>query len=355
MTTMTAPKLSNTYAPEGTPAHALVRGITSGYCYSCGHLYRHIGDTVHTLPGTCEACGGTTAPMRTVCDPCRDRFAAAAEAARLERLAGTKAPAPVGVDAFDDDDEPRGRKPARELTDEERAAKAEAQRRQAEAVAYVASYRGTWGLPLDIRANPKWGTKYLKLTGGQVEALLRGKARDEQRAAEQAVAPRHPRYDEAVRFAIEQVNGGALDGRPVGFLDSIVLQLQNGRTLSDRQVEAVLRFATPRTPAGAPAAAVTEGWYDLDGTVYKVQRAVNGSGNLYAKVLVIEGTSGTWQYEPGAMRKLAGATRLTVEAAAAYGKLYGVCMACGRTLTDEVSIEQGIGPVCSKRVRELEA
>lgn len=36
-------------------------------------------------------------------------------------------------------------------------------------------------------------------------------------------------------------------------------------------------------------------------------------------------------------------------AAAAYGKLSGICGCCGRDLTDPVSIEQGIGPVCRER------
>ncbi len=35
-----------------------------------------------------------------------------------------------------------------------------------------------------------------------------------------------------------------------------------------------------------------------------------------------------------------------VEAAKAYGRRSGVCSCCGRELTDPVSVEQGIGPVC---------
>lgn len=37
------------------------------------------------------------------------------------------------------------------------------------------------------------------------------------------------------------------------------------------------------------------------------------------------------------------------EAAIAYGKRFGVCSVCGRTLTDPVSVEAGIGPVCKDR------
>ena len=36
-------------------------------------------------------------------------------------------------------------------------------------------------------------------------------------------------------------------------------------------------------------------------------------------------------------------------AAVAYGKRYGACSCCGRTLTDPVSVERGIGPICAER------
>jgi len=40
---------------------------------------------------------------------------------------------------------------------------------------------------------------------------------------------------------------------------------------------------------------------------------------------------------------------MTVDEAARYGRLYGRCMVCGRTLTDEGSIERGIGPICASK------
>lgn len=89
-----------------------------------------------------------------------------------------------------------------------------------------------------------------------------------------------------------------------------------------------------------------------DGTIYKVQVAVHGSGRLYAKRLEIthdsDGTAhGTFQYAAGAIHTLRADQRLTTEQAAAYGRLYGVCVACGATLTDEKSIERGLGPKCA--------
>lgn len=171
-----------------------------------------------------------------------------------------------------------------------------AKARHAEALAYVRDYTGRWGLPLDIRARDSWGTKYLRLSPAQVEALLKGKARDEAWAAE--------------------------------------------------------RVAKAPTIA-APRVEVTEGWYVLADVVYKVQRNLSGTG-LYAKRLDLSGSAlsgrGTWEYVPGAIRLLAEARPLTVEEAAAFGKLYGFCVVCGRRLTDEVSIEAGIGPVCKGRL-----
>ena len=38
-----------------------------------------------------------------------------------------------------------------------------------------------------------------------------------------------------------------------------------------------------------------------------------------------------------------------LNAAIAYGKKYGKCSVCARTLTDEDSINRGIGPVCAER------
>jgi hypothetical protein len=48
--------------------------------------------------------------------------------------------------------------------------------------------------------------------------------------------------------------------------------------------------------------------------------------------------------------KLTSADRMTLEDAKEFGALYGTCCVCGRLLTNEVSIEAGIGPVCGKRV-----
>jgi hypothetical protein len=162
----------------------------------------------------------------------------------------------------------------------------------AEAITYIANYTGNWGFILDLRADRRFGSKYFRLSDRQVEVVLASKAREAAWAQE-------------------------------------------------RQQKAVAAVASP---------VVKDGMYRKDGTIFKVQRAVNGSGNLYAKELVIDGPGdGRFEYAPGAIRRLSASDAMTVEEAAEFGRLYGVCCVCGRTLTDEQSIAAGIGPVCSGR------
>lgn len=93
-----------------------------------------------------------------------------------------------------------------------------------------------------------------------------------------------------------------------------------------------------------------DGMYRMDGEIYKVQHAVHGSGRQYAKQLVGEGSDWSFEYAAGAIRKLRPEHRMTLEEAKEFGALYGTCCVCGRTLTRESSIAEGIGPVCSGKV-----
>lgn len=101
------------------------------------------------------------------------------------------------------------------------------------------------------------------------------------------------------------------------------------------------------------ADSLEDGFYFHNEIVYKVIVAVHGSGKKYAKKLDI---SGDWQYAAGAIKMLRPEFKMTLEDALKFAKtisknvdsrLYGRCFVCGRTLTDEVSIGEGIGPVCA--------
>ena len=118
-----------------------------------------------------------------------------------------------------------------------------------------------------------------------------------------------------------------------------------------RSAVAAIRAETATLPAPArPSAQVAEGIYvnPATGAVAKVQIAVHGSGRPYAKLLDMDAQS--FSYLPGGLKIVARDYRpMTLDEAKAFGKLYGVCCRCGRTLTDEFSIAQGIGPVCASR------
>lgn len=105
---------------------------------------------------------------------------------------------------------------------------------------------------------------------------------------------------------------------------------------------------SPRKSGGSFERVTKEGVYQTaDGEIYRVQTS-RQSGNLYAKRLDI--FDGGFIYEQGAIRKLRPSDRLGVEQAKALGVQYGFCVVCGLLLTDPKSVEQGIGPICIKRV-----
>lgn len=89
-----------------------------------------------------------------------------------------------------------------------------------------------------------------------------------------------------------------------------------------------------------------EGYYRVLDKTYKV--LTSEQGRKYAKVLTEEGK---WIYAPSKLNTIRNLGKLlTVEEAAAQGRLYGFCIVCSRRLTDEESIAAGIGPVCAKRL-----
>lgn len=117
-----------------------------------------------------------------------------------------------------------------------------------------------------------------------------------------------------------------------------------------------------------PTQVTEDGMYrTADGAIFKVQKAVHGSGRLYVKQLAVTLDSGervmrfmlgkfdakqdhasvSFVYAPGAINRLSAEDKMTLEEAKKFGALYGTCCRCGRTLTDEESIAAGIGPICA--------
>lgn len=129
-----------------------------------------------------------------------------------------------------------------------------------------------------------------------------------------------------------------------------------GEVIRSRQTNAAERAEETRQAAKVPTKVrATEGIYRKAGSIYKVQKAHHGSGYTYAKRLVETGVKDPktgkskwrWEMARGFVFELRAEHALSREQAAEFGKLYGVCCACGAILTDEESIAAGIGPICS--------
>jgi hypothetical protein len=300
----------------------------------------------------------TAAPTTT---RCRDRFAGWPESVLPGRECDAVVPAPGW--ACDTHRAAFYAVMATPITDveDEREAKArrEAQAMDPAVVALIAEARAYLtacaGRPEGARVpefiatlvhDPKYGTKWFRITENMAGAIIR--TRDAE-AAQAATVVARPRDAEAVKWV--QDNAPHND-----FAGSLLVGLRKWGRLTDGQYNAVLRSVDRDAPAARPDGTVPEritqdGWYQVGDDVFKVQVAVHGSGRLYAKrLVVIEHGQASWEYAPGMVARLTEADRLTVEAAAAFGTLYGICAVCGRTLTDEGSIEAGIGPVCIKRL-----
>ena len=139
------------------------------------------------------------------------------------------------------------------------------------------------------------------------------------------------------------------------FATSLVAFDAKYQHLTDKQ-EAVARSMYAKNMAKTNKAEATvmaetklaeAGIFVKNDEVYKVQLNQAGT-NHYAKKLVEEQGGYRWEYVGGApLLFLTTEDKLTHEKAHAFGKLYGVCINCGRTLNDEDSIYNGYGPICA--------
>jgi len=174
-----------------------------------------------------------------------------------------------------------------------------------------------------------------------------------------AVSDAQKRYATSLYTARLSVGDAELDGKFAAALDAMTKD--EARRLIDTLTSLPTRNRNdiPAKKDGEALHAVTEGMYRLpNGEIYKVQKAVHGSGQLYAKKLVkldepttVRGKEAHYAFEMarGAIRQLRPEHRMTREDAKKFGDLYGCCCRCGTVLTDEESIARGIGPVCADK------
>lgn len=96
-------------------------------------------------------------------------------------------------------------------------------------------------------------------------------------------------------------------------------------------------------PDIAAESELDEGMYRVDGEIFKVYHT-RETGILVTKTLTEDGFEYTGK-KP--LNRIKPEHRMTLDEAKEYGKVTGTCCQCGRTLTNESSIAEGIGPVCA--------
>lgn len=92
------------------------------------------------------------------------------------------------------------------------------------------------------------------------------------------------------------------------------------------------------------AGQVDEGMYKVGDDIFKVY--FTQAGHITTKQLTEDGFEYTGRAPLAAIKP---EYRMTLDEAKAYGKVTGTCCNCGRLLTNEESIEAGIGPICASK------
>lgn len=144
---------------------------------------------------------------------------------------------------------------------------------------------------------------------------------------------------------------------PAALLDDLDVARESGLSTRDasRFIDGLL--ASPRKQVvKSVVAKVDPGFYVVEGVIYKVQPSQSNPGRTYAKRLSLNVNEDgsveaiSWEYARGALSLIASHGReLTLEEAKGFGRTHGFCCICARLLTNEQSVEAGIGPVCASK------
>lgn len=109
------------------------------------------------------------------------------------------------------------------------------------------------------------------------------------------------------------------------------------KATASHKITTLLALPTVNRPAE-----LDEGMYKVGDDIFKVY--FTQAGHIATKQLTEDGFEYTGR-KPLAMIKPE--HRMTLDQAKEYGKVTGTCCNCGRLLTNEDSIEAGIGPICA--------
>ena len=140
---------------------------------------------------------------------------------------------------------------------------------------------------------------------------------------------------------ITRVEDEAESQRFVEWLD------RKGHTLDKVTASEKIRKYAPMPEVRSIFAAtpeLDEGMYRMNDEIFKVYRTQ--AGHLATKQLI----EGCFEYtgrKP--LHSLTAEHRMSLVEAQEYGRITGICCNCGRKLTNEESIEAGIGPICASK------
>lgn len=167
--------------------------------------------------------------------------------------------------------------------------------------------------------------KYGHLTDAQLEACARFMAADDARALAKEA--------KVVEVAKAAESANAI--LTTEALDNLMASLKQASAKGLKKP--ALRFEGFTVTMAGAASKNAGGLYLKDGGVY-LGKIVDGK------------LTASWEAKrvDGLLDRIAAAMVDPVEAARAYGKRTGHCSCCGRLLTDPVSVEKGIGPICEE-------
>lgn len=160
--------------------------------------------------------------------------------------------------------------------------------------------------------------------------------------------------DAQVRFVKKLVNErvtAMLDDDPNDVLTAVMTDSgQADRAEVSKLIDSMMKL--PKR--SKPAVQVAElGYYLVDGErLFVVTESKDGKRRYAKRLTFTEFGRAAWAYAPGAVQALVerNIPKLTVEEAGILGRRHGVCVVCGRQLTNPESVEAGIGPICAGRL-----
>lgn len=155
------------------------------------------------------------------------------------------------------------------------------------------------------------------------------------------LATQSPATDKQIEFLIKLLAEKIED--PAKALDAIkwVNEHKLSKATASAKISEYMAMPTVRK-AFSSTSELDEGMYRMNDEIFKVYRTQ--AGHLATKQLTEDG----FEYmgrKP--LHSLTAEHRMTLDEAKEYGKVTGTCCNCGRTLTNEESIEAGIGPICA--------